>query len=127
MEYSDFIKAVQELGFMPDSAQADAAVKAVLGIFASRVPPAQAHHFTERLPAPLSFEKLRSHQARVALMLTTDDYTKEIAQQFKLELPQAAQLIDTVMRVTKQALGSEVVSELKDVLPPEWDLLFESV
>lgn len=54
MEYEDFIRAVSELDFIQDEEEADSAVKAALGILASRLDEEEARKLTEYLPNPLT-------------------------------------------------------------------------
>ncbi|MHB9155522.1 MAG: DUF2267 domain-containing protein [Endomicrobiales bacterium] len=120
MEYDRFIQEVRKLGFIKDQDSADAAVKAVLGILASRLKEPQARGLSARLPAPLDYEKLRSHQAKVALMISVDEYLAELSSQFKITLDQAGQLARTVLHVAKQAVGSDTAAELEENLSPDW-------
>jgi uncharacterized protein (DUF2267 family) len=120
MEYNEFIKKVEDLDFIKTREKADAAVKAVLGILASRLKESQAHELTEKLPAPLTYGKLRSHQMGVALAITVDVYVKDIEAQFHLQEDQARQLIMTVLHITKNALDPDTLADLKTNLPPDW-------
>ena len=119
MEYEHFIDKVEQLSFIQDRETADAAVKAVLGILASRLTEDEAQKLTSRLPGPLSLERLRGHQVRTE-KISVDEYIVEVAQQFKLSGEDAQKLIMTVLHQAKEALGGETTSELEHVLPADW-------
>src|SRR5436309_1356740 len=73
MDYQQFIQETRKLDFIPDEETADAAVKAALGVLASRLDEEHARKFTAKLPEPLTYERLRGHQQ------DTPDYTVEHA------------------------------------------------
>lgn len=118
MEYEDFIDDVVDLDFIEDPDVADSAVKAVLGILTSTLDEPQARKLTESLPDPLSYDRLRGHQAN-PLSLSMDEYCEEVSAQLNLNPEQARELIDTVFHTTKEAVGEDVIEELEDDMPPE--------
>lgn len=124
MEYEKFIDAAYSLPFITDRNTAEAAVKAVLGILASKLEEEQAHKLTENLPEPLAYERLHSHQAR-KLPISADEYVAVICQQFHLDDIQGSQLIQETLRVTKQPAQNQI-RELISCLPPDWSALIES-
>lgn len=121
MEYNDFIRKVRDLDFIKDQDTADAAVKAVLGILTSRLKEPLAHKLTDRLPEPLSYEKLRSHQKSVAIAISVESYVSEIATQFNISRDQAGTLVKTVLNITKNALDPATLDEFKQYLSSDWD------
>lgn len=118
MEYSRFLDEVGKLHFIRTGERADAAVKAVLGVLASSMGEAEARRFTGRLPEPLTYEKLRGHQAR-PVDITIEEYFAEIAAQFKISPEEAKTLIDSVFRLTKEAVGEDLLSEIEYDMPPD--------
>ncbi len=119
MEYDHFIEDVRNLDFIRDRVTADAAVKAVLGIIASRMSSEDARQFTSRLPDPLNLDVLRSHQRR-ELGISPEEQVGVIRAQFKLTEDQAQVLVDTVLRNVKEAVGEETFSNLSQYLPSDW-------
>ena len=126
MDYDRFIQDVLNTGIVRDRETADAVIKAVLGILASRMTEDQARHLTENLPEPLTLEELRSHQKYV-LNISPEEYTGTIMTQFNLDEEQARALIDTVLLTTKDTAGQDVYNELKEHLPSDWAKVFEEV
>lgn len=124
MKYDIFVDEVNRLDFVKDRATADAAVKAVLGILASRLSEPKARRLTEKLPEPLDYGRLRGLQAR-PLELSIDEYVQNIVQQFNLNEAQAARLIIAVLHFTKDAIGIEK-EDLKSELPYDWADLIDS-
>lgn len=124
MEYEQFLDAATELPFIPDRETADAAVKAVLGILASKLDEEQAHQLTDNLPEPLNYQRLHSHQAR-KLPISADEYIAVICEQFKLDDIQASELIQETLRVTKAAVKDKI-QELTSRLPADWSALIEA-
>ena len=118
MDYQKFLDTVKRLQFIRTEAAADAAIKAVLGILASSMNREQAEKFVSRLPEPLTIETLRSHQAR-PLDITIEEFFDEIGSEFKLNPDQAKKLVDTVFRLTKDAVGEETITEVEFDMPAE--------
>jgi len=125
MEYEDFIRAVGELDFIQDEDEADSAVKAALGILASRLDEEEARKLTEYLPNPLTYEKLRGHQLS-DLDISAEEFISEIADQFGINEDQAHELVSTVLQVAKEAIGYETIVELEQHLPEDWAEVFEN-
>lgn len=119
MDYQEFIQPVQKLGFIGDPDQADAAAKAVLGILASRLEPDDARRLTEKLPEPLTLDRLRGHQVRTP-DLSVDQYVAEIATKFRLNHEQASELVDTVLHEAWEAAGDGTMNDIRAKLPPDW-------
>ncbi|MBE9049386.1 DUF2267 domain-containing protein [Nostocales cyanobacterium LEGE 11386] len=124
MEYERFVDAACSLPFIQDKETADAAVKAVLGILASKLEDEQAHQLSDSLPEPLTYERLHSHQVR-KLPISADEYITVIREQFKLDDIQASQLIQQTLRVTKEAVKDKI-NEFTSRLPADWSALIEA-
>lgn len=124
MEYERFVDAANKLPFIPDRETADAAIKAVLGILASKLDDEQAHELSDSLPEPLNYEKLHSHQVR-KLPISADEYIAVICEQFKLDDIQASQLIQETLRVTKEAVKDKI-NQFTSRLPADWSALIEA-
>ena len=107
MTYQDFIEEVKGLDFIKDDATADAAIKAILGTLASSMDEASARQMTENLPEPLTYEKLRSHQAHINVF-TSGNFLKQIADQFNLNMDQVDRLIHTVINLANGATGLNI-------------------
>lgn len=125
MEYRDFIDPVSKLEFIEDVDAADSMVKAVLGILASRIEDDEhARLLAEALPAPLSYERLRGHQAGPT-PLKAEDYSAVIADQFGLDREQADRVIGAVLQVAWEALPKGRRAAVMEHLPTEWQRLVE--
>lgn len=118
MDYQRFLDGVKRLQFIRTEEAADAAIKAVLGILASSMNQEQAEKFVSRLPEPLTIKALRSQQAR-PLDITMEEFFDEIGAEFKLNPDQAKKLVDTVFRLTKDAVGEETITEVEFDMPAE--------
>ncbi|MBE0597866.1 MAG: DUF2267 domain-containing protein, partial [Desulfuromonadales bacterium] len=126
INYSHFLNAAASLSFIQNEETADAAVKAVLGILASRLEEGEARRLIARLPDPLSYENLRGHQQQVT-DLSVDQYYGSLARQFRLTRDQAQVLAVTILRLVKEALDTEGILEVEKSLPEEWSALIERV
>jgi uncharacterized protein (DUF2267 family) len=124
MEFRDLMKAVNELAFVKDEVMAEAAVKAVLGVLASRLEEEVAKEFVESLPEPFDFETLRGEQVEVT-DLSVQQYRNTIADQFNLELDDAWQLVRTVLYMVRDGFSDEVIEDLQDTLPSDWQRLLQ--
>ncbi|MBI5642722.1 MAG: DUF2267 domain-containing protein [Deltaproteobacteria bacterium] len=125
MEYQKFVNDVENLGFIKDPDTADAAIKAVLGILASSMEEPQARKLTEKLPEPLTYDRLVGHQARL-LDISIDEYVAEIGTQFGLNDDEARELVDTIFHNTKKAVGEDTLTELEYDMPSEIAEEFEN-
>jgi uncharacterized protein (DUF2267 family) len=119
MDFIMMCDEVAQLDFIADREEADHAIKAVLGIFASCLDEEDASRMTEALPEPLTLETLRGMQRR-RLRIGFDEYLAEIATQFNLDDDQAYELVRTVFHTVKQDLATELVDELAEHLPEDW-------
>ncbi|MBI1912177.1 MAG: DUF2267 domain-containing protein [Deltaproteobacteria bacterium] len=120
MDYQNFIREVNRLGFIrANPVKADAGVKAVLGILASMMEEPDARQLTERLPEPLTFEKLYGHQANIK-RISADQYIEEIREQLNLKSDEAREFIRTVLHITREMLGNGLLIELGKKLPSDW-------
>lgn len=118
MDYQRFLDGVKRLQFIRTEAAADAAIKAVLGILASSMNQEQAEKFASRLPEPLNIKTLRSPQSR-PIDITIEEFFDEIGAEFNLNPDQAKKLVDTVFRLTKNAVGEETITEVEFDMPAE--------
>lgn len=121
MEYQEFLETVQQLDFIENEQTADAAIKAVLGILASRMSEVQAQEFLDELPEPLTLEHLRGRQQPAQSSIPADEYFQEIQEQFKLDEQQATTLVGEVLRVAKQAIPEGKQYQVIKALPSEWE------
>jgi uncharacterized protein (DUF2267 family) len=120
--YSDYVAAADKLGYFDNTEEAESAVKMVLGILASRLEEREAHKLTDRLPSPLTYQRLRSHQAHVT-PISAEQYLTDLEREFGMSRDQALTLVGAVLAVTRNALGDEAVDELAESLPPDWNQL----
>lgn len=118
VEYKRFLQDVKVLDFITTSDEADAAVKAVLGILASSMEEPEARKFTGNLPAPLTYERLRGMQTKTVAP-SLDRIVSEIGNQFHLENDQAKRLVDTVFHTTRTVIGENVLTEVESDLPTD--------
>ncbi len=125
MEYRELVNAVRELEFIKDEGTAEAAVKAVLGVLASRLEEDVAREFTESLPAPLDYETLRGQQVNVT-DVSVQQYRGTIASQFNLPPDNAWQLVRTVLHIVKDGLAEEVIEDIQETLPADWQRIFHT-
>ena len=125
LDYDDFLEQVEELEFIKNEEEADAAVRAVLGLLAGRMEETDARFMTERLPEPLSYEGLRGRGYGEA-DITVGEYIAEIADQFNLDEDQAQELVETVLTVAKEAIGEDMVTTLERRLPTDWADVLEN-
>ena len=124
MEYTNLTESVKSLDFIGEHELADAAVKAVFGVMASRMGEQEAREFTQILPEPLSFDKLRSHQEQT-LQVDPDEYIEVIANQFNFNREQAENLVRNLLNMTKANLPDDKVESWENKLPGPWASLVE--
>lgn len=118
MEYQEFTDYIGTLDFVRSEARADAMIKAVLGILCSLVDENLAHLLCDRLPDPLNAETLRRHQVRKD-QPSFPEYIQEIRTQFGINSDQAFEVVDSVLRITHDAVGEYVWSRFTSALPAD--------
>ncbi|MFA5517361.1 MAG: DUF2267 domain-containing protein [Desulfuromonadales bacterium] len=126
LDFSQFVNAASGLSFIQDKELAEAAVKAVIGILASRLEEPEAQRLVATLPDPLSLENLRGHQAKVT-DLSVDNYYGSLASQFDITAEQAQVLAVTILRLVKEALDTDGMRQIERSLPEDWTALIERV
>lgn len=117
MEYQDLLdRAKQVVG---DDRQADAGVKAVFGILASKLDEPQARRLTDDLPKPLTYERLRGHQVS-DVPLTAEQYPIAIATELGLDPEDSRELVHEVLDAARQGLPENTLADLRNDLPEDW-------
>lgn len=119
MEYSDFVARVEQLPFIEDRPTAEAALKAVLGILASKFSEDDARLLTRSLPAPLDVERLRGQQER-PVPLSASESVEVVRRQFDLDGDEAHDLVFEVYRSVRETLERRTFEELHARLPQDW-------
>lgn len=123
MEYEQFVEEVKKLDFVENEEMADAAIKGVIGRLASRLQEPEAHKFSEELPEPLSYEKLRGMQA-YPTNISAEQYVEDVRQQFRISHENAEILVKTILHLTKEAIGEDTLKEVEKDLPSDWKSTF---
>lgn len=127
MEYNQLIQSVKKFNFIGnDEQQADAAVKATMGIIASRMKEEDAREFENSLPEPLSLEKLRSHQDNQN-QESPQEHFQVIATQFNINEEEAQRMVKDVLHTAKEGLSEEQFKSWKQKLPTEWSSFMDEV
>jgi uncharacterized protein (DUF2267 family) len=119
MNYQSFIAEVQESGIIKDNVTAGRLIKAVLGLLTSEIKEKTAHRLADRLPEPLTYERLREHQKN-PLNISFEESVSEISNQFNIRPIDAKQLINKIYHAVKLELDSSSIEEIKGNLPSEW-------
>ncbi len=104
MDYHEMIRRIRKLDFIRNEQTADAAVKAILGVLASRLNEDGAQNMTGKFAEFLIQNKPREHQARSGAVSVAENMA-EIRAQFKLSIHQANVLFRNVLYFTKEASG----------------------
>lgn len=124
MEYQEFLDEVGRLDFVKSPDDADAMIKAVLGIMCSRMSLEDAQKFTADLPAPLTMYRLRTRQP-TPLVIGVQEYIREVQMQFRISGEQAGILVDTVMTLARRAIGRETWLDVEHNMPIEWRIIMQ--
>lgn len=115
----DYYKEIIEpIDFVEDEEMAEEAIKAVLGILASRITEQEAREFTAELPGYLSYETLRGHQL-TPTPTSPADTINIIADKFNIEKKQAHELIQKIIGVAKEQAAGEI-SHIAAEISEEW-------
>jgi len=118
-EYTEFLDRARRFDFVRDP---DAAVKAVYGILASRLEECDARQFREKLPEPLTIEKLPSQWSPGRI--SVDGALTALAEQLHISRAQAGQLLVSLTRFARESVGREVFQHAAKNLPENWAEFF---
>lgn len=125
MHYREMLNEVEKLEFIPNEARAETALKVVLGVLVRRLEEDVARELTASLPHPLDYATLRGEQVN-ATDLSVPQYRDAIANRFNLKDEQAWQLVRTVLHLVRDGMAEEVVDDIQDGLPADWQQVFTS-
>lgn len=127
MEYDQLIQSVRRFAFIGnDEERADAAVKATMGILASRMSEQDAKEFANYLPEPLTLNTIRSHQQNPNRE-SLPDFFQIIAHQFNTDAAQAQSMVEAVLHTAKESLSPQQFNSWKRKLPAEWARFLEDL
>ncbi len=119
MEYKQLVDSALRCNVFEDQNTADSAVKAILGILASRMSEEDAREMSSRLPSPLSLDKLR-HRQGWPLGISFNQYRYEIADQFHVSQDQAEAVICSVLHEIKEGFSPDTLHKWEQHLPGDW-------
>lgn len=84
-----------------------------------------AKKFTDKLPEPLTLEKLRSHQVNIT-DISVEQFVEEIRTQFGFNDEQSRLLANKVFHITKEAIDSTTINEVEQHLPSDWSMMLQN-
>jgi hypothetical protein len=119
MDNHEMTRRVRKLDFIRNDQTADAAVKAVLGILASRLNDEQAHKLAEKFPEHIVLNRFGSDD-RSMQPVSVSEYTAGISAQYKISVHQARTLVRNVLYFAKVASGDSFILDIKKGLPIDW-------
>ena len=119
MDFYGITKRVRKLEFIGNDQRADTAVKAVLGILASRMSDEHASKLATKFPEHIAAERFGSYHNKMEAISVTQ-YTAGISSEFKISVHQARTLMRNVLYFTKEAAGVDVIMDIKKSLPIDW-------
>jgi uncharacterized protein (DUF2267 family) len=119
MRYETLIDRVRTLEFVDRRGLADALLKAVLGILASRLSAPAAKKLTRILPEPLTYSKLRDDQVRRDRG-TVEQCFQQVSRQFNLSGDEAKRAVVTVIKAAKQGMDADLRRRILRDLPRDW-------
>jgi uncharacterized protein (DUF2267 family) len=127
MEYNQLMQSVRKFNFIgDDEKKADAAVKATMGIIASRMSEEDAKEFGNYLPEPLTLDKLRSHQV-YQNDVSPKEHCQIMANQFGINEEEAQRMVKGVLHTAREGLSEEQFNSWKRKLPGEWSSFLDEV
>ena len=122
MAYEDLLQQARRSELFQDQATQGSAVKAVLGILASRLDEEPARKLASVLPKPLTYDTLRGHQANIT-NITAEQYFETIADQFSGRKEHAQRLVTLILGAVAQNLPDDALTAIRGNLPPDWNEL----
>lgn len=112
------MEVIEPLDYVEDEKMAEEAIKAVLGILASRISEQEAKEFTAELPDYLSYETLRGHQLSPT-PTSPSDTIEIVADKFNITEDKAHELMQHIIGVAKEQAAGEI-SDIAAEISDEW-------
>jgi uncharacterized protein (DUF2267 family) len=110
---------LRKLDFVDRRGLADALLKAVLGILASRLSAPAAKKLTRILPEPLNYAKLRDSQDRRDRG-SAEQCFQQVSRQFNLNRDEAEAAVKTVLKAAKRGMDTDLQQRILRDLPRDW-------
>jgi uncharacterized protein (DUF2267 family) len=126
MQYETLIDRVKKLDFVDRRGLADALLKAVLGILASRLSAPAAKRLVQVLPEPLTYAKLRDGQVRRDRG-TVEQCFQQVSRQFNLSRAEAERAVGAVLKAAKRGMDPDLRRRILQDLPRDWRELITAV
>jgi uncharacterized protein (DUF2267 family) len=132
MEYSEFVKRVQETAQLASADDAAAALEVVLGTFGELLSPTERRHLAAQLHKPMKRhlalwiehpprELTRPHR------FTLEEFYNRVAARSDVRYPAAVRHSQAVMRVLRQAVAEGELTDIFRELPQEYEELLTGV
>jgi uncharacterized protein (DUF2267 family) len=119
MRYETLIDRVKKLDFVDRRGLADALLKAVIGILASRLSAPAAQKLVQVLPEPLTYAKLRNAQDRRDRG-SVEQCFRQVSRQFNLSRSEAERAVNTVLKAAKRGMDADLRQRILRDLPKDW-------
>lgn len=120
MDYQELTRRVRRLDFIRNQQTADAAVKEILTIFASRLSEEHAQKFTARFGDQVLVVGREGSDLKKVENVTVADIIARLRSQYKLSVHQARILVRNVLYYAKEASGANALVEIRKSLPSDW-------
>lgn len=120
MEYEKLIQSIQHFSCIGgEQKQADAAVKACMGVLASRMTEQDAKEFSNYLPEPLTLASLRNHEPN-RKEESLREFFQLMASRFNTDEEEAQKMVEAVLHTAKESLRPQQLNSWREKLPSEW-------
>ncbi len=120
MDYQELTRRIRRLDFVRNQQTADAVVKEILGIFASRLPEEHAQKFTARFGDQIMIVGKEGSDIKRTDVVSVSDIIARLRSQYKLSVHQARILVRNVLYYAKEASGGNALVEIRKSLPADW-------
>ncbi len=126
MKRDEFVKEVQERGYMGSREEAESAIGATLQTLAERLKGEEAEHLASQLPPGVA-EHLRHERAGVGESFGLQEFFERVDERDEIaDEPRAVYHARVVMEVLGEAVTEGEMGDVRSQLPAEYDPLFEA-
>ncbi len=126
MKHQEIVVRVARTAELPTKRSAEHALRAVLETLAERVSPASSRGLAEKLPLESSVYLHDAPERQSPTSRELDAFLDRVGGRLALTRPDAVRVSRAVLSVIAEAAGDDSLRVLREELPFEWRVIFET-
>lgn len=124
MQYSEFIKHVQERAGVSSRDEAESIIRATIETLADRLSDGEPANLAAQLPEPIKGYLTAPGVAETTYKYSVDEFIAKVAERASIEPSQAEACAQAVLQVLGEAVSPGEMHDVRVRFPPEYTRLF---